>query len=121
MDSQIFWNFVLALAGGLVNIRVLQRVFSQGYGKMVSAQYFMTDVAVLSLWAGGSMIYSLRQLDPELEALRKKWMMEHNLEYLKLMRSLSMNYDFSIKDQIEPYVPKDSRLSWKLTYEELLK
>lgn len=37
------------------------------------------------------------------------------------MRSLSMNYEFTVREQIEPYVPQNQRISWKMKYDELLK
>jgi hypothetical protein len=60
MDSTIFWNFLLAIGVGLVNIRILQRVFPNTYGKIANMQHFLTDAMILTLWAGGSMMYSLR-------------------------------------------------------------
>lgn len=60
MDSTIFWNFILSLGAGLINIRILQRVFPKTYGKIANFQYFLTDATILTLWAGGSMLYSIR-------------------------------------------------------------
>lgn len=75
MDSTIFWNFMLGIGAGLINIRLLQRIFAQTYGKIANMQYFLTDTAILSLWVGGSILYSLRSLNPELEGMRKKWIL----------------------------------------------
>lgn len=53
--------------------------------------------------------------------IRKKWINEHNPDYIKSMNYMQKSYDITLLEQIQPYVPAHELSNWKFQYDEVFK
>ena len=88
------WNTSTAMVGTIGLIYGLQRIIPAYRKKNLGV--FIIDLGIFSLSAGLSFLYSLEEVEPELAALRKKWINEHSVDYLKKMNYMHKHYNIPL-------------------------
>lgn len=101
---------------GMASIALLQRTFPT-YGGGFSLTNFMIDSGIFMLFTGGATLLSLQELDPIIDPIKKQWILEHNLGYLRKMREIQANFQIGLLSQINRYVPTEERIVWKDRYD----
>jgi hypothetical protein len=100
-------------------VALMQRTFPS-YGRSFGLTNMVIDGGVFMLFTGGATLWSLSEVDPTIEPLKRQWILEHNRAYLRKMAELQRTFQIGLLSQIEGYVPVGERASWKVKYDEAL-
>jgi hypothetical protein len=104
------------MLAGMASIVLLQKTFPS-YGGGFSLTNFVVDAGIFMLFTGGATLLSLNEVDSIVEPIKKQWILEHNLGYLRKMRELQRTFQIGLLSQIERYVPTEERSNWKDKYD----
>ena len=115
MTNSMTWNAAIALGCALVASNGLQRIFPSF--RAIGVSNVVIDAGIFMVMAIVAGVLSLNEMESEVDQLRKNWIISHNPEYLKVMRTMNRNQEITLQYQINKYVPLSEQLVWKSKYD----